>query len=164
MAGLHFAGDATVFVDLMMSDLPTVPTTNDLDAILPRLLPDAGRRTIFFAGKGGVGKTVASCLTAVWLARQGFKTLLLTTDFAGVIAMMRDPRQSTVAFVLYPEVTPILEAARAADELATLGLRPGHPREQDNVHPLCIGALNTGIILPCYRATVIHSTERDWHA
>ncbi|MEI7770581.1 MAG: TRC40/GET3/ArsA family transport-energizing ATPase [Chloroflexales bacterium] len=235
-------------------------STNDLDAILPRLLPDAGRRTIFFAGKGGVGKTVASCLTAVWLAHQGLKTLLLTTDpaahlgdvlgvpvgdtvtvvpdvpnlsvtkidpqaagaayktrilddarargrsaesiavmqeeldspcteeiaafdqfidyaaqdawdvivfdtaptghtlrmlelpmdwsqqldvkvfasvdgaaaddvakarFAGVIAMMRDPRQSTFAFVLYPEATPILEAARAADELATLGLRPG---------------------------------------
>jgi arsenite/tail-anchored protein-transporting ATPase len=33
-----------------------------------------------FAGKGGVGKTVASCITAVWLARQGHKTLLLTTD------------------------------------------------------------------------------------
>jgi arsenite-transporting ATPase len=35
---------------------------------------------VFFAGKGGVGKTVASCITAVWLARQGHKTLLLTTD------------------------------------------------------------------------------------
>ena len=44
--------------------------------------------------------------------------------FAGVIAMMRDPRQSTFAFVLYPEATPILEAARAAEELSTLGLRP----------------------------------------
>ncbi|MEI8308446.1 MAG: TRC40/GET3/ArsA family transport-energizing ATPase [Chloroflexales bacterium] len=274
VAGLLFAGDATdpltpaLSQGERVSDLSSPAgrgaggedTNNDLDAILPRLLPDAGRRTIFFAGKGGVGKTVASCVTAVWLARQGFRTLLLTTDpaahlgdvlgvpvgdavalvpgvpnlsvtkidpqaagaaykariladarargrsaesiavmqeeldspcteeiaafdlfidyaaqddwdvivfdtaptghtlrmlelpmdwsqqldvkvfasvdgavaddvakarFAGVIAMMRDPRQSTFAFVLYPEATPILEAARAADELATLGLRPG---------------------------------------
>ncbi len=47
---------------------------------LPRILPNGRRRTIFFAGKGGVGKTVASCATAVWLANQGHKTLLLTTD------------------------------------------------------------------------------------
>ena len=259
VARLLFAGEATALVDLVANDVWVAPTTNDLDAILPRLLPDGGRRTLFFAGKGGVGKTVASCLTAVWLAHQGFKTLLLTTDpaahlgdvlgvpvgdtvarvpgvpnlsatkidpqaagaaykariladaqargrsaasiavmqeeldspcteeiaafdqfidyaaqdawdvivfdtaptghtlrmlelpldwsqqldvkvfasvdgaaaddvakarFAGVIAMMRDPRQSTFAFVLYPEATPILEAARAAEELSTLGLRP----------------------------------------
>jgi arsenite-transporting ATPase len=47
---------------------------------LESLLPNGHRRTIFFAGKGGVGKTVSSCLTAVWLARQGLRTLLLTTD------------------------------------------------------------------------------------
>lgn len=48
--------------------------------VLLRILPNGRRRTIFFAGKGGVGKTVASCATAVWLANQGHKTLLLTTD------------------------------------------------------------------------------------
>ncbi|MCQ3976067.1 MAG: arsenic-transporting ATPase [Anaerolineae bacterium] len=53
---------------------------NPTSAIWPRLLPNGHSRTLFFAGKGGVGKTVASCLTAVWLARQGYKTLLLTTD------------------------------------------------------------------------------------
>ncbi len=47
---------------------------------MPRITPNGHRRTIFFAGKGGVGKTVASCATAVWLANQGIKTLLLTTD------------------------------------------------------------------------------------
>jgi arsenite/tail-anchored protein-transporting ATPase len=47
---------------------------------MPRIMPNGHRRTIFFAGKGGVGKTVASCATAVWLANQGVKTLLLTTD------------------------------------------------------------------------------------
>jgi arsenite-transporting ATPase len=37
-------------------------------------------RQVFFAGKGGVGKTTMACLTAVHAARQGYRTLLLTTD------------------------------------------------------------------------------------
>ncbi len=233
---------------------------SDLAKILPLIVPDGQRRTIFFAGKGGVGKTVASCITAVWLARQGYRTLLLTTDpaahladvlgvpvgdqpapvaklgnlwavkidpkaaaetykariladarkrgrpeasiqvmteeldspcteemaafdqfidyasqpewevvvfdtaptghtlrllelpmdwsqqldvkvfasvestaaddvakqhFAQVIEMMRDPSQSTFAFVMYPESTPILEAWRAAREIATVGVPTG---------------------------------------
>ena len=48
--------------------------------ILPRILPNTHSRTLFFAGKGGVAKTSVSCVTAVWLARQGYRTLLLTTD------------------------------------------------------------------------------------
>ena len=39
-----------------------------------------GARQVFFAGKGGVGKTTIACLTAVHTARQGYRTLLLTTD------------------------------------------------------------------------------------
>ena len=35
---------------------------------------------IFFSGKGGVGKSTMSCATAVWLAQEGYKTLLVTTD------------------------------------------------------------------------------------
>ena len=233
---------------------------SSIDDIRSVIQPNGQRRTIFFAGKGGVGKTVASCLTAVWLAQQGYKTLLLTTDpaahlgdvlgqpvgdlpasltglqnlwavkidpkaaaeiykarilndarqrgrpasaikvmeeeldspcteemaafdqfidyasqadweavvfdtaptghtmrllelpmdwsqqidvkvfasvdtsaaddvakqrFGQVIEMMRDPAQSTFAFVMYPESTPILEAWRAAQELATVGIKPG---------------------------------------
>lgn len=225
-----------------------------------RIQPNGHQRTVFFAGKGGVGKTVASCITAVWLARQGHKTLLLTTDpaahlgdvldspvgdgiapipgqpnlwavkidpkaaaetykariledarqrgrpetaiasmeeelnspcteemaafdkfieyasqddwdsvvfdtaptghtlrllelpvdwskqidvkvfasvdasaaddvakqrFGKVIDRMRDPEQSTFAFVMYPEATPIIEAWRAAKELETVGIHPG---------------------------------------
>jgi len=231
-----------------------------LEDVRERIQPNGHRRTVFFAGKGGVGKTVASCITAVWLARQGYKTLLLTTDpaahlgdvldspvgdeiapvagqpslwavkidpkaaaetykmrileharrrgrpekaievmeeelnspcteemaafdkfieyasqdewqavvfdtaptghtlrllqlpvdwskqidvkifasvdttaaddvakqrFGKVIEMMRDPEQSTFAFVMYPEATPILEAWRAARELGTVGIQPG---------------------------------------
>jgi arsenite-transporting ATPase len=41
------------------------------------------------------------------------------------IEMMSDPEQSTFAFVMYPESTPILEAWRAAQELGTVGVHPG---------------------------------------
>ena len=58
----------------------SVYTSSSTADILARISPNGHRRTVFFAGKGGVGKTVTSCLTAVWLARQGYKTLLLTTD------------------------------------------------------------------------------------
>jgi len=53
---------------------------SDARAVLSRLVPNGHSRALFFAGKGGVGKTVASCTTAVWLADQGYRTLLLTTD------------------------------------------------------------------------------------
>ncbi|MCC3145856.1 ArsA family ATPase [Halanaerobium sp. Z-7514] len=41
---------------------------------------DTEAKLIFFAGKGGVGKTSISSITAVHLAEKGYKTLLLTTD------------------------------------------------------------------------------------
>jgi arsenite-transporting ATPase len=56
------------------------------DEVVPLLVPANGHgRTLFFAGKGGVGKTALSCVTAVWLARHGYRTLLLTTDPAAHI-------------------------------------------------------------------------------
>jgi arsenite-transporting ATPase len=45
--------------------------------------------------------------------------------FEQVIGMMRDPEQSTFAFVMYPESTPIMEAYRAVEELRTVGIEPG---------------------------------------
>jgi arsenite-transporting ATPase len=39
-----------------------------------------GARQVFFAGKGGVGKTTVACLTALHTARHGYRTLLVTTD------------------------------------------------------------------------------------
>lgn len=41
---------------------------------------------IFFSGKGGVGKSTMSCATATWLAKKGYKTLLVTTDPAPNLA------------------------------------------------------------------------------
>lgn len=37
-------------------------------------------RYLFFSGKGGVGKTSMSSVTAVWLARRGFNVLHVSTD------------------------------------------------------------------------------------
>lgn len=59
---------------------PLIAIEPSKESVLPKITPNGYRKTLFFAGKGGVGKTVASCITAVWLARQGFRTLLLTTD------------------------------------------------------------------------------------
>ncbi len=68
-----------------------------------RLLPDGHPRTIFFAGKGGVGKTAVSCTTAVWLAARGYRTLLLTTDPAAhtgdVLGVTVEPEPGPVAGV-----------------------------------------------------------------
>ncbi|MFH1606708.1 MAG: arsenical pump-driving ATPase [Nanoarchaeota archaeon] len=45
------------------------------------VLPKKGEtKFIFFSGKGGVGKSTMSCSTSVWLAKKGYKTLLVTTD------------------------------------------------------------------------------------
>ena len=45
------------------------------------ITPKKGKiKFVFFSGKGGVGKSTMSCATAVWLAKKGYKTLLVTTD------------------------------------------------------------------------------------
>lgn len=55
------------------------------------ILPKKGSiRNVFFSGKGGVGKTVMACITAVKSANEGFKTLLLTTDPAAHIGKVLD--------------------------------------------------------------------------
>lgn len=74
--------------------------STDTGAALETLLPSGRARTIFFAGKGGVGKTVVSCATAVWLAGLGHRTLLVTTDPAAHIG---DVLSSTVG----PEPGPV---------------------------------------------------------
>ncbi len=265
VAGMLFGGDADYRIGnpigLVQAGEQSMQATGQVRAAaLSRILPGAGTRTLFFAGKGGVGKTVLSCATAVWLANHGYRTLLLTTDpaehisdvleidvtpepvpypgipnlyvtkidakaaaeayrarildharargrspeaiqsmaeelnspcteemaafdkfidyaslqgwdvmvfdtaptghtlrllelpvdwsrqlevkiyasvdsvaaddvakqrFAQVIEMMRDPQKCTFAYVMYPENTPIVESARAMDELRTVGIEPG---------------------------------------
>ncbi|MCM8824835.1 MAG: TRC40/GET3/ArsA family transport-energizing ATPase [Candidatus Omnitrophica bacterium] len=61
-----------------------------IDKKIKRLLiPHNGkRRTVFFAGKGGVGKTSVAAATSLWIAEQGYKTLLLTTDPASHLSQI----------------------------------------------------------------------------
>ena len=50
------------------------------------LLPSNGQpKALFFAGKGGVGKTTVSCAVALRLGECGYRTLLVTTDPAAHI-------------------------------------------------------------------------------
>ncbi|OHE16794.1 MAG: arsenic-transporting ATPase [Syntrophobacterales bacterium GWC2_56_13] len=51
--------------------------------VLPR---NNSVKFVFFSGKGGVGKSTMSCAAAVWLAKAGNKTLLVTTDPAPNLA------------------------------------------------------------------------------
>jgi arsenite-transporting ATPase len=97
LAGLHKVGK--IFFDGGSAsgthDAKNIPMKEEVfasspDVVRTRIEPHGQRRTIFFAGKGGVGKTVASCITAVWLARQGRKTLLLTTDPAAHLGDVLD--------------------------------------------------------------------------
>ncbi len=53
---------------------------SDLDAVRKLLRPANGTRYLFFTGKGGVGKSTVACATSVYLADQGLRTLIVTTD------------------------------------------------------------------------------------
>ncbi len=78
---IYFKGASETSVNAGNGALTSNRTIATTDLPFVRELSSNGHRhTMFFAGKGGVGKTVASCITAVWLARSGFKTLLITTD------------------------------------------------------------------------------------
>lgn len=61
------------------------------------------KRTIFFAGKGGVGKTSIASATALWIARQGYKTLLLTTDPASHLGQIFETQISDVPTLVKEE-------------------------------------------------------------
>ncbi|SHJ75997.1 TRC40/GET3/ArsA family transport-energizing ATPase [Paramaledivibacter caminithermalis] len=59
---------------------------NDKKSIENLIYPQNGKRkNIFFSGKGGVGKTSMACVTAIQTAKNGYKTLLMTTDPAAHI-------------------------------------------------------------------------------
>ncbi len=54
--------------------------TSTLSRFIDHERLDGKTRYVFFTGKGGVGKSTMSCATAVWLAKKGYKTMLVTTD------------------------------------------------------------------------------------
>ncbi len=55
--------------------------TNQIDTSMRKYISDHQRlRYIFFGGKGGVGKTVMAGATAAWLAKQGRRVMLASTN------------------------------------------------------------------------------------
>src|SRR5512136_396469 len=54
--------------------------SNGSSPLAKLVIPKNGPQYAFFSGKGGVGKTTMSASTAVWLAEQGYKTLIVSTD------------------------------------------------------------------------------------
>ena len=74
---------------------------------------------IFFSGKGGVGKSTMSCATAVWLAKAGYRTLLVTTDPAPNLADIFDQ-------AIGHQVTPI----RNIDNLHAIEIDPDTASEE----------------------------------
>ncbi|EPN6133343.1 arsenical pump-driving ATPase [Enterobacter asburiae] len=79
---------------------------------------------IFFTGKGGVGKTSLACATAVWLADQGKRTLLVSTDPASNVGQVfsqtighRITDISTVENLAAMEVDPMAAAQAYRDRV-----------------------------------------------
>ena len=91
----------------------------EVDEKIKRLLipKNGNKRTIFFAGKGGVGKTSVSAATALWVSKQGYKTLLLTTDPASHLSLIFEQEISDQPTVINSEDN--LWAARIDAEKAT---------------------------------------------
>ena len=73
---------------------------------------------IFFSGKGGVGKSTMSCATAIWLAENGYKTLLVTTDPAPNLSDIFNQKIGS-------QVTPI----RGIDNLSAIEIDPDDASE-----------------------------------
>jgi len=93
-------------------------TSPDSAQLASLLAPRNGHgRSIFFAGKGGVGKTSVSCAAAVHVARLGFRTLLLTTDPAAHIGQVLEQAVTDVPVAV--DGVPHLWMARIDPKRAT---------------------------------------------
>ena len=83
----------------------------DIDKLL---LPAGETKTVFFTGKGGVGKTTISCITALRIAEKGFKTLLVTTDPAAHLGEVFDIRIGSTPTKITPNVDAVMIDAKEA--------------------------------------------------
>lgn len=74
---------------------------------------------VFFTGKGGVGKTSLACATAIQLANQGKRTLLVSTDPA-----------SNVGQVFEQMIGPTIQSIATVANLSAIELDPQAAAEQ----------------------------------
>jgi arsenite-transporting ATPase len=132
--------------------------------------PNGHSRTLFFAGKGGVGKTVASCITAVWLARLGYKTLLLTTDPAAHLGdVLGQPVGDEVAPVAgLPNLWAVKIDPKAAGE--TYKARILDDARQRGRTPEAIRVMAEELASPCteemaaFDQFIDYASQSDWQA
>lgn len=64
-------------------------------------------RIILYTGKGGVGKTSISAMTAVKLAREGQKVMILSTDQAHSLSDSLDVPLSSVPTKIIPNLEAV---------------------------------------------------------
>ncbi|WP_163379492.1 arsenical pump-driving ATPase [Cyclobacterium sp. SYSU L10401] len=76
-------------------------------------MPSTKTQYLFFTGKGGVGKTSLSCATAVKMADEGHRVLLISTDPA-----------SNLEDVLDSPVSEKIQAVKGLDNLFALNINP----------------------------------------
>ena len=67
-----------------------------------------GEVIVITSGKGGVGKTSISSATALWLANQGKKTLIVSTDPAHSLSDSLEPKPKDTFFFFFLRA-PIFE-------------------------------------------------------
>jgi arsenite-transporting ATPase len=72
------------------------------------------KKFLFFGGKGGVGKTTMAAATALWLADQGYDTLIIATDPTVSLSATFEQEISET------EITPIVSSCR----LSGLNINP----------------------------------------
>lgn len=100
-----------------------------------------GRRILFFGGKGGVGKTTVSAATALALANEGKKVLLVSTDPAHNLGHLFDRKIGADIVRMAPdldgmELDPQQTVKRHLDEVASAlhQLMPIHLRGEVDKH------------------------------
>lgn len=105
-------------------------------------------RLLFFAGKGGVGKTVLSTATALWLAERGYRILLISTDPASHLSQVLEEE-------IGAEVTEIvrvtnLSAARIDQKKAVAEYKKRILDEaQEKYSPDMVAAMREELESPC---------------
>jgi arsenite/tail-anchored protein-transporting ATPase len=172
VARMFFDGVNEFVTDQPASGAPDVRVEprSSASQLLPRVMPNGSRRTLFFAGKGGVGKTAASCITAVWLARQGLHTLLLTTDPAAHIGdVLGEPVGDDVAPV---EGVPNLWAVKIDPKAAaeTYKARILDDARQRGRPPEAIKVMTEELDSPCteemaaFDKFIDYASQEGWQA
>ena len=99
-------------------------------------------RVVLFTGKGGVGKTTSAAATAVQAARQGIKTLVMSTDAAHSLGDALGVDLATAADNPDPVVDPVVEVEPG---LYALQLSAAHSvrRSWRSVQDYLLTVLNT---------------------